>query len=1001
MPPRRVDWLNGDSVPQQRTVARRMPASAPQPQDHQQSMYSQAPAGAFSAPPQQPQRPAGSFTGAGVDGSVQPNKFAGMVHEGEAVIPANAAQAIPPHLFSAFVDSAAKGTLDLNHLAAAVGQQPMPGYAGGTYSAGTENPNNQVGAIAGTLDFSGGTPSGISASAPQRQSVSSSPVDFYKRANDRIKSSVGLDTTPAEKPPVYNPQVVNAPSFDKPAGALRQAPLAPIQQPVAQQQTVSSVTPSAATKLQQQPTVGTIQDRTGYHPVLSVDGTQEWVKDEAPATETPAETTTTTPTASPTGTLATDNVRRGMQLTAQQMEGMSDSDKRIMNNALLNMDATAAAQIQAQASRISSDPNLSDAGKRTAIAALYRDASSNRSNTVGTLSVAAAERAGTAAQNAISTGQQVRTYEDVTLPQAQQNLQQGDITMKDSLSNQINDRINMLMTQTGATADTIKSDPVLQKLVGQYYGEGATPEAIAGEVGNRVTAWRENSLPNFYSNSSALFEEFQGQGYDEAAVASNARVKDLYRNILTGELGRQPTDAEIDAKIKGEWADYNKNDVDVQVESMVESGYLDDFVTYDAKTGKMTEKVPGIINDLKAVVKDLALQGVAIDPDTGLPEDGAVFDWPWDDPKTYFKYNDWNGGEVTSGMSLGIDPVKKADGTLYTDSNGMPVTNAAATSKWNEMWKLNSTEMEGLFDENGKIDTERAMKFLFPTATREDGSPVSFMTADEFLTNMTENEDYAKNVDNQIELYSDMSKVSKDFADSDEAYMGMEGLSFAEAFPGQFKYYDENGQLQVKDKFTGELAYIHYQLSEKYNKGEPLTAARFNDYWKNGEGWTVAEDGTITNIDNRGVNVNLDKAVSSVKISDGKVAVDATGKPTATIPADQAKTLSINWDKVPATMKASGDPGKLESMDALDYRGNRWQLTGEASNWMAANAGKIYKANNGRLYIVSGQSHDPAGEWNSSMAIILYDYVTGEKVLYSGDAGGGGAERKITGDSYA
>jgi len=933
---------------------------------------------------QQPQMPmpamppAGTFTGAGPDGIVQPGAVAGDVHEGEMVFDARTAQAIPQDVFGALQQNAERGTLNVDALRSALGIQQRPGYAGGTHSAGTENPNNQAGAITGTLP----------------NTASSSPVDFYKRANDRIKSSVGLDTTPAEtpQPPVGtngpesaesawrnrpitgNAPVVTVPTRLAPVETFRPAEIAPIQQPQMQTPAIPTRTELGGTSIQ----LGPVQDRTGYHAELDANGYQAWVKDSAAAT-TP---TTATPT-TPTGTLATDNVRRGMQITAQQMEGMSDADKRIMNNALLNMDATAAAQLQAKISRISSDPDLSDAGKRTAIAREITAASASRNNTIGTLSVAAAERAGTAAQNAISTGQQVRTYEDVTLPQAKITSDASKIAMQNAADSQINNRISMLVS-AGKTPEEIASDETLKGMISSYMGSSATPEQIAGEVGSRTASLYESGKANYATNMETTIGDSVDNGMTDEEIINDRSI----RQNAAGYLGAGATEEQITAEIQRRMTEIKLPEVDRIINNMVKNGWIDS----DAA------KVDGFRGDMEKVIRDLK-DGGAFD-EQGNFVGGVVVDWPWDAPSTYFKYTDFNGEEVKGGTISSLSPVTKDGVTPYTDANGMAITNGAAMEKWNS---LTDGEREALFS-NGKPNIAAFMKKAFPTTLTPEGKEVPLTTIDGYSEKYSSDTAFAEAINTVVDGYSDDSLIPKTLSEAEGGdYSGYTG-TVSQNFAGNFHYYDEYGNYKTDTIKSAKFGNIVNQLSEKYNKGVPFRDADdFNNYWQNGEGWYIDKNGNATK---REESTPVDKieiassAISSFKPSTinsdhDSQAISGSAKESygSVIPEEAAKIISGNWDDVDESAKAKFVGFDLFKDPTVSYRSSdvTWNMSNELAQQIIDNRGKLVKAPNGRIYEIVGWYNANYSNGNTG-AVVLRDVV--ENKLYDYNNVGGSKKAK-------
>ena len=84
-------------------------------------------------------------TGAGSDNIVQPDKVAGVAHEGERVLSAPASANIDDDTFVELTKQLENGTIDLNAIRTALKKQPLPGYAAGSGATPIEedplNPN--------------------------------------------------------------------------------------------------------------------------------------------------------------------------------------------------------------------------------------------------------------------------------------------------------------------------------------------------------------------------------------------------------------------------------------------------------------------------------------------------------------------------------------------------------------------------------------------------------------------------------------------------------------------------------------------------------------------------------------------------------------------------------------------------------------------------------------------------------------------------------------------
>jgi len=403
--PRQAGWakkLSGESSGnQQMTVVRRIPTGQGQGYGMQTDAFMMASSPMFSDS-------SARITGGGVDGVVQPGKMTGQVHEGEGVIPANAMQGLTPEEFAGFVQKLSSGQIDKNLFRKSIGKQPVAEYQTG----GIVDPTDRVPTVdntAGTLvrgvngdnrvPSSEATPAtqadfdaAVAASQPTVASYTASPVTRTDTALANVQPMTSIKpqeaTTVNVTPvPVEPTNVTVAPQTREAVTAEPMASLRP------QETTTVTVAPHAATTTNQavaeaQPTV--------TQPIT-----------------TPA-TTSTTGTAEQSSALSTSAeqaVQAALQNLTNQMNGMSEADKTIANYYLSNLDASNAASIRVAAHQISSDPNLSNEAKQSAIAGLQRVASTEHASLAGELAVASAERASQAARDVISYGQQIRAFE--------------------------------------------------------------------------------------------------------------------------------------------------------------------------------------------------------------------------------------------------------------------------------------------------------------------------------------------------------------------------------------------------------------------------------------------------------------------------------------------------------------------------------------------------------------------------------------------------------------
>lgn len=356
----------------------------------------------------------GTTTGNGVDGMVQPGKMVDIqVHEGEGIIPNNAMQGLTESEFQGLVETLSSGNIDKNKLREAINMPTVQEYqAGGVAYSGLPTTNE-------IPDYSTDITNTRKRGVPG-EGASAVGTD-YSNKDPLSRRSFGTSGFEGTTPETIQTSTVT-----------RETPTAPtIRVRVPQQQTIATSTIPAESRTKEEETPTTeppepvvappepppetiqtkeVQRKTPETPVI-----------KAPLQEmpTPPEETVTKPVVSPAGEM----VRQGLQKILAEAQGVSEVDRKIANFYLQNTDASNAANLRILESQISADPNMSDQAKRAAIAGLQREAAANRSQLSGELAINAAERASTAARDIVTYGGQVRSYEEVTLPAARQNLE--------------------------------------------------------------------------------------------------------------------------------------------------------------------------------------------------------------------------------------------------------------------------------------------------------------------------------------------------------------------------------------------------------------------------------------------------------------------------------------------------------------------------------------------------------------------------------------------------
>lgn len=321
-------------------------------------------------------------TGSGVDGTVQPGKMVDVqVHEGEGIIPNNAMQGITDDEFKGLVDTLSSGNIDKNKFRESINMPTVSEYQTGGR----------------VIDYT-----------TDKQAADVLPNVGYKYA-DQEKTDATKTTTPTTT------------SMAPVAAPTRQS----IQAPVTKVATTQPETVQTETVTRPQPAYEFKPPQEMTQPEVQTPPPPEQPPQPPPAQapqppQAEAQTETVTqPVVSPAGEM----VRQGLQNILAEAQGVSDVDRKIANFYLQNTDASNAANLRVLESQISSDPEMSDQAKRAAIAGLQREAQAQRSQMTGELAINAAERASAASRDLVTYGGQVRSYEEITLPQARQNLE--------------------------------------------------------------------------------------------------------------------------------------------------------------------------------------------------------------------------------------------------------------------------------------------------------------------------------------------------------------------------------------------------------------------------------------------------------------------------------------------------------------------------------------------------------------------------------------------------
>jgi hypothetical protein len=421
-----------EEAPEQFTVVRRYP-----PPQQQQQYY-----------PNQQQPSYSGVIGNGVDGVLQPGKMAGQVHEGEGVLTANEMQGLTPEEFNALRGALGSGRLNKNMFLQSIGLSPVSGYQSGGIVDQRARGVPEPGAA---------TPANTSFVPSVTRDVVSSPAISMSPIQDNTPYTETVKGQTRDTSPVVDPIRMR---IDQPSTITET--VKPIMSPSSVLQSIQPVETSGIK--QPEPVTTTIQ------PMMTPDIPKVEPIKPGPVTNTTppnqpdiaVSPTITPPPETATGAVATETVRQGLQNLKEQMNGMSETDKKIADFYLSNIDSTNAANLRVLEHQISSDPYMSPQAKNAAIAGLKRDVMAERAGTVGTMAVASAERAQQAALNAITLGQQVRGYEEVTKPAANVALQTAVENLRQSI-----DTYNNYTTENNRL-NLARSTEELNQLIDKY-----------------------------------------------------------------------------------------------------------------------------------------------------------------------------------------------------------------------------------------------------------------------------------------------------------------------------------------------------------------------------------------------------------------------------------------------------------------------------------------------------------------------------------------------------
>jgi hypothetical protein len=332
-------------------------------------------------------------------------------------------------------------------------------------------------------------------------------------------------------------------------------------------------------------------------------------------------------------------------------------------------------------------------------------------------------------------------------------------------------------------------------------------------------------------------------GWTAAQIETSDMVQQALKNTTLRQtiktlLGPDASEIAIDREIKNRFTNAYKSDVNIIVEKFVGAGRV--------PTDYMD--TPDYQGQLKRAIQDMLNEGV-IDSEGNIVE-GKAFDWPWNNPETMFNYTDWNGNDIVYDAK-GEKPVDYAatqvsaagNGTTFgkiVDGATVPVTFADMDARWGT---LSQSQKEKYFTD-GKFDNDKFVRDNFGIATGVNGGTV-YTNINSITSYLADNEDMLNDIINNIAGNTETG--SNLFASSATVPTGQANAGQSLSALNQFQYWGSDGLWHSASTTDPVLTNIWLQFSQFYNNGEALTSQEFQNYWKDGRGWIVDDDGLVVN----------------------------------------------------------------------------------------------------------------------------------------------------------
>jgi hypothetical protein len=714
-----------------------------------------------------------------------------------------------------------------------------------------------------------------------------------------VPNEVINPTTPTNSilPPVFNSY--NSPATVAPNDLQRimdNPSLALPKPPVETKTAIGAVTPT--TPIVPQMTIGA--------PVTTdvskmVTGTKTDTNNVTPQITIPIDQTPVTPAPAPAPTpvepvkLDDSQFKTGYEDAYKKlvdvMNGMSPTDKLIADRLLMNYDAADAANSRATYSKISNDPNMSDSAKRRLMFEVDRTSNTGRSNLLGTIAESQMSNAQNAAKDVFNYGQTAEkfnqttrdadwtralNYYDPTTPEGLKTLQdmyvqkfggtppdlselikerkyldlkrQSEVDA--SSNNSITSRIAMLYSGGKNSFDEIANDATIRSDVASAINaDDKTPEgkaAITAEIQNRINAYQVGNTDTFAGNLEKLignaFETFGTEDVQggHAFVLNDNKI----RNAAAGFLGIDPLSENINDQQKIN--DYINKVWDTGYAKTESKAIFEKWKYNYSSSLENMKDTPGWEGMAIATIEELNNKG-QIDSD-GKVLEGAVIDWPWNDPDTYFKFTDFNGNNIsydTEGNKPdGYDnQVVKVNGKPfeYTDAvtgEKSQITFGAAQAAWND---ATASEREDYSKKKGYPDIQSFLKDKFGTTKVAQGT---------VFNNMTDYNAAYESGDWKTYFDGNGGDVQDNIADNFSAGTypagSQQGDENTPIPAGQFLVYDKDGNTSIKKSSGLDARNIYMQLSTAI-KGSPMNLSEFQSAWGDGSKYRIGDDGKILN----------------------------------------------------------------------------------------------------------------------------------------------------------